>query len=133
MVMLVSVDKPTRSIGIEDLISLMLLLIDVIAMSLCFAILWPSFIVLGSVLAVSFIFNSFVLLSTDGLTRSKSDTDKTKCPSLIVLSIEILGVMAFLVLYVVTTIETAKDDYWGYSSRPRVMMTYASIGGLVAL
>ena len=128
---MISLNNPTSSFELQDIVRPLLLLNNVIAMSLSFPVMTASFIVLGSIFGVSIVFNFFAWLRTCISRRSKgANLDEIKCPSLLILAIEVLGVLAFCVLYVVTTIETAESS-WGWS--PTLLMAYASIGGLVAL
>ena len=128
---MISLNKSTSSLELQDIIRPLLVLNNVIAMSLSFPVETASFIVLGSILAVSTVFNFCLWVRTGFSRRSKAaNLDGVKCPSIIILAIEVLGVLAFCVLYVITTIETAESE-WGW--KPTVLMAYASIGGLVAL
>jgi len=128
---MISLNNPSSSFELQDLIRPLLILNNVIAMSLSFPVMTASFVVLGSILVVSTVFTFFAWVRTGLSKRSKATSiDEIKRPSLLILAIELLGVLAFCVMYVVTTIETA-DNAWGW--RPTLLMAYASIGGLVAL
>ncbi|KAJ9616744.1 hypothetical protein H2200_000463 [Cladophialophora chaetospira] len=128
---MVSFSKPTGSFELETTVRLLLLLNNSVALALSFATLRALFIVVGSIFAVSILFNFFVLLAKVRSRRLSLKTDDEKqCPSRFVLGIDILGVLAFLSLYVCSTIETATRDTWDWA--PKLLMAYASIGTLVA-
>ncbi len=113
----------------QDYLRPFLVLNNVIAMSLSYAILTPAFIVLGSILNISMFFNIYAWFWTNLRRASATENGKVFCPSVILLAIECLGVVAFVVLYVITTMDTAENSW-----RDSVMIkTYASIGSLVAL
>ncbi|EXJ87304.1 hypothetical protein A1O3_04263 [Capronia epimyces CBS 606.96] len=112
----------------------LLLINNVVAMSLSFAAGGALFIVLGVFFAVSIVFNILVVLLTVGQRQLRLNTaGDPQCPSLIILAIETLGVMAFLVLYVCTTINAAAGGRYYYDEPSVMMLSYASIGALVAM
>lgn len=125
-------EKCARPCGWEVFVRLSMVVSNAVAMGLSLASGEVIFIILGSILAVSTVFNLFTacLAVCRRLRRSRSPFDDIRCPSLIILAIDTLGVMAFLVLYVCATIETANAGSWSW--KPVMQMTYASIGGLVA-
>jgi len=129
---MVSFNKPTGSFDFETGVRLLLLLNNSIALALNFACMAPLFIAVGSILAVSVLFNLLVLLVKVRSNRlsSSNDDDQKRCPSLIVWTIEILGVAAFFSLYIASTIDIADNNNWW---QPTLLMAYASIGTLVAL
>ncbi|KIW70474.1 hypothetical protein PV04_02741 [Phialophora macrospora] len=128
-----SFSRPVGRFDFETGLRLLLLLNNSVALALSFACMEALFIVSGSILGVSVIFNMLVLLSKVRPRRPKLTNDdvERQCPSMLVLGLDILGVLAFLSLYVCSTIETAgRDNYWGRA--PVLLMAYASIGNLVA-
>ncbi|EXJ62144.1 hypothetical protein A1O7_02577 [Cladophialophora yegresii CBS 114405] len=131
---MVSFSKPTGSWDLETTLRLLLLLNNGVALALSFASMRPLFMVTGSILGVSIIFNMLVLLSEARPKRpTLTDDDVHKqSPSLLVWGTDGVGVLAFLALYVCTTIETADRD-GGWRRMPVLLMAYASIGTLVAL
>ncbi|EHY56408.1 hypothetical protein ABEF92_006594 [Exophiala dermatitidis] len=107
---------------------------DIVAMSLSFATERTLFLVLGGILATSLLFNG--ILTVAGLWQKRSRSrlrlaDEPHCPSLIVLTIEVLGVIAFLVLFVMGTVD-ATNDYYYYYGQELTMKNYACIGSIVA-
>ncbi|KIY02209.1 uncharacterized protein Z520_02347 [Fonsecaea multimorphosa CBS 102226] len=134
---MVSFSKPLPSLDFESTVRLMLILNNSIALSLSFAVMFPIFIVLGAVLAISLLYNLFVILLRIRQKRPRwSDNNRDgdediRCPSIFQLAIDTLGVLAFLVLYVCSTIETATMGSWRWP--PTMLMAYSSIGALVAL
>ncbi|KAJ4556124.1 hypothetical protein HRR78_001782 [Exophiala dermatitidis] len=107
---------------------------DIVAMSLSFATERTLFLVLGGILATSLLFNG--ILTVAGLWQKRSRSrlrlaDEPRCPSLIVLAIEVLGVIAFLVLFVMGTVD-ATNDYYYYYGQELTMKNYACIGSIVA-
>ncbi|KAH0847386.1 hypothetical protein FOPE_00696 [Fonsecaea pedrosoi] len=131
---MVSFSKPAPFLDVESGIRLLLLLNNSIALGLGFAAMSPIFIVLGVVLAISTVYNlGVILLRVRQKTPRWSDSngDETvRCPSVVELAIDTLGVAAFLILYVCSTIEVATGDSWRHP--PIMMMAYSSIGALVA-
>ncbi|OQV06371.1 hypothetical protein CLAIMM_10942 [Cladophialophora immunda] len=133
---MVSFSKPLPSLDLESTIRLLLILNNSIALSLGFAVMFPLFIVLGAVLAISALYNLFVILLRIRQKRPRwSDNNRdgdgeVRCPSIVQLAIDTLGVLAFLVLYVCSTIETATIGSWRWP--PTMLMAYSSIGALVA-
>jgi hypothetical protein len=129
-----SLGRPAGRFDLETGLRLLLLLNNSIALALSFACMEALFIVVGSILGVSIIFNMLVLLSKVRPSRLKLTNDdvERQCPSLLVLGIDSLGVLAFLSLYVCSTIDTATASD-GWRRPPVLLMAYASIGTLVAL
>ncbi|OCT50179.1 hypothetical protein CLCR_07573 [Cladophialophora carrionii] len=128
-----SSSKPTEPWDLETRVRLLLLLNNAVALALSFARMEVLFIVVGSILGVSIIFNMLVLLSKvrpHRLALTNDDVHR-QSPSLLVWVTDGVGVLAFLALYVCSTIETAsRDSLW--NGVPVLLMTYASIGTLVA-
>ena len=133
---MVSFNIPTENVGIETIVRFFLLLNNAVTLSLSFACLEPLFMVIGSILFVSLIFNAIVLLARIPRGKAKGldlsdDEALEKCPSLFVLSADAFGVLAFVVLYVASTMWTAHASWW--NGPPVLLLAYASIGTLVAL
>ena len=112
----------------------MLVLNDAVALGLSLSVGTRSglFVIMSMVFCLSLLFNLAVLRrkGTKSLQRGlrlETDDEKVKRPSLIALAVEVLGVVAFVVLYVLSTIQTANSYY------KTLMKAYASIGALVAL
>ncbi|ETI23996.1 hypothetical protein G647_05803 [Cladophialophora carrionii CBS 160.54] len=128
-----SSSKPTEPWDLETAVRLLLLLNNAVALALSFASMEVLFIVVGSILGVSVIFNMLVLLSKvrpHRLALTNDDVHR-RSPSLLVWGTDSVGVLAFLSLYVCSTIETISRD-GGWRHLPVLLMAYASIGTLVA-
>lgn len=121
----------------ETTVRLVLLINNSVALALSFACMQALFFVLGSIFAVSILFNLSVLLANAKHRRVRvrldMDNEEKKCPSFVVMGVDFLGVLAFLSLYVCSTIETARNHSWRWHSAPTLLMAYASFGTLVAL
>ncbi|KIW89938.1 uncharacterized protein Z519_09368 [Cladophialophora bantiana CBS 173.52] len=131
-----SFSKPLPLLDLEPIIRLLLILNNSVALGLSFAVMSPIFIVLGAVFGISILYNLGVILLR---LRQKRPTwndnndgrEDIRCPSVFQLTIDALGVLTFLVLYVCSTIETATRGSWQWN--PTMMMSYSTIGALVAL
>ncbi|KAJ9614089.1 hypothetical protein H2200_002225 [Cladophialophora chaetospira] len=131
--------KPTWSWNLENTLRLLLLLNNSIALALSFACMQVVFFVLGSIHCISLVFNLFVLLPktrSKRLKLSRRDGHEKPCPSLIILATDVLAVLAFLSLYISSTISITGQPRprggWSWSWGPTLIMVYASIGGLTA-
>lgn len=132
-----SLTKRVGPLNYETTVRLLLLANDSVALALSFACMQALFFVLGSIFAVSILFNLSVLLANARRRRVRvrldMDNEEKKCPSFVVMGMDFLGVLAFLSLYVCSTIETANNNGWRWDRAPTLLMAYASFGTLVAL
>ncbi|EXJ68353.1 uncharacterized protein A1O5_08145 [Cladophialophora psammophila CBS 110553] len=135
---MMSFSKPLPLLDLESTVRLLLILNNSVALGLSFAVMFPIFIVLGAVFGISILYNLGVILLRLRQKRPRWNDDNNndgrediRCPSVFQLTIDALGVLTFLVLYVCSTIETATRGSWLWS--PTMMMSYSTIGALVAL
>lgn len=116
----------------EDAIRLFLMLADVVGISLCFIGLRAAYVVLGSTLIVSFVFNAVSILAQGNETRQKLKKNQPVRPNIFALSIEMFGTIALLVMWVISVVDATAWDYQ-YSETPLLIRAYGGIAGLVAL
>ena len=133
MVTLADLPKQVRTFDVETIIRLGLLLNNGVALGFSAGTGRALFIVMSVIFCISILFNLLVSLRRIRARRSRPNigNHEKQCPSLIILAIDSLGVLAFLSLYVCSTIDTVTRSRWGWA--PIVLMAYASIGALVAL
>lgn len=122
------VDNPTG----EDGIRLFLILADVVGISLCFIGNRAAYVVLGSTLIVSLVFNAVSILAQSNETRQKLKKNQPVRPNMFALFIEMFGTIALLVMWVISVVDaTAWDSQYSYT--PLLIRAYGGIAGLVAL
>jgi len=130
--------RSNKRFDLETAVRLLLMLNNTVALGLSAGTHRALFVVMSVVFGISLLFNVTILglkfnTSRQRRWRSQYNEDEdVKCPSLLALAVELLGVVVFLVMYVCSTIETARTSPWGYWVASPLMMAYASIGALVA-
>lgn len=120
----------------EDALRLALILNNIIGMSLTFINARPAYIVLGTTMGISLVFNLVSILAQSQETRSRLKNNEPVRPSLIALGIEVLGIFTFLITYIITVVDTlAWDGGWGYWDGGSALFVhaYAGFSGLLAL
>lgn len=118
--------------NVEDAVRMILLLNNIVAISLSFIGLRAAFIVLGSVFAISIIFNIVSILGRSTSSRLRLKNGEPVLPFLPGLAIELVGTVVFFILYGVVMIDLVDGNYGWRVDGLILMHSYASVGALVA-
>jgi len=116
----------------EDALRLGAILADVVGLSLCFIGERAVFIVLGSALGISLLFNVGMILGQGRETRTKLKNGEPVEPNTAALSFEVLGAGGLFALYIISIVDVM--DWSGWWNGPFVFLrAYAGMAGFVAL
>ncbi|KIV95828.1 hypothetical protein PV10_03434 [Exophiala mesophila] len=118
--------------NIEDGIRFIVLLNNIVAIVLSFIGLRAVFVVLGTVFAISIIFNIVSILGRSTSSRLRLKNDEAVLPFLPGMAIEVVGTVAFFIMYVVVMIDLVNDNYGWRGDNLILIHSYASAGALVA-
>lgn len=120
--------------NLEDALRFILIVNDIVGLSLAFIGLRVAYVILGTVFAISILFNLVVTLAESHATRLKIKRGEPVCPNIPALAIEIVGATGFLILYIVATIDTvANEGYWGGEGASITYVhAYCGMSGLIA-
>jgi hypothetical protein len=119
----------------EDVVRLFLILNNVVGLSLSFIGLRAAYIVLGTTMGVSLVFNLVSILAQSQETRNKLKNNEPVRPSLVAMAIEVFGMFVLLVTYIISVVDTLDwDGGWGSWDGSSVFAhAYAGVTGLIAL
>lgn len=117
----------------EDALRFAGILNDVVGLSLSFIGLRAAYIVLGTAMGISLLFNLVMILAEGRETRIKLKNGEPVRPNMVALGIEIFGTAALFVMYVISLVDTLDWDYNWWSGSETFVHAYAGVTGMIAL
>ncbi|KEF56284.1 uncharacterized protein A1O9_07865 [Exophiala aquamarina CBS 119918] len=116
----------------EDALRFAGILNAILGMSLSFIGLRAVYIVLGTTIGVSLLFNFVMILAQGHETRIKLKNNQPVRPSLFALGTEFFGTGALLVMYVISLVDTVEFDGSWWNGGMILIHAYSGLTGLIA-
>lgn len=117
--------------NLEDAVRAVLLLNNSVAIVFSFIGLEPALIALGTIFAISILFNLGSILANPISSRLRLKENKPVSPYLPALALEFVGTVTFLILYILAVVVVLDGEYW--QTDLTFIHAYATVGALVAL